>query len=252
MKTKLIIIYLILNCSQLFAQHARFITEGTIEYTKRVNIYAAIKQQMGGNPSDFSLQAYDLYKRDYPQFLQFGATLTFSKGKTLYTPAIPDGTVSNDGNPLGTPGNIIYTDLPAASSIMQKEFLGQLLLIKDSTRKINWKITDETRDIAGYPCRRANALIMDSIYVVAFYTERIRVNGGPESFTGLPGMILELAIPHENVTWLATKVTDAQVPESTLVPPKKGKQMERAQFYKLIKDTYKSSNYKYFLKILML
>ncbi len=47
---------------------------------------------------------------------------------------------------------------------------------------------------------------MDSIYVVAFYTDEILTTGGPESFTGLPGMILGIAIPHEHVSWFATKV----------------------------------------------
>ena len=90
-------------------------------------------------------------------------------------------------------------------------------------RLITWKITDETREIAGYQCRRANAIIMDSVYVVAFYTDQIAVSGGPESFTGLPGMILGLALPHDNVTWFATKVTEMLVPEKDLAPPTKGK-----------------------------
>jgi GLPGLI family protein len=48
--------------------------------------------------------------------------------------------------------------------------------------------------IAGFNCRRANAMIMDSIYVVAFYTDEILTTGGPESFSGLPGMILGVAL----------------------------------------------------------
>jgi GLPGLI family protein len=64
---------------------------------------------------------------------------------------------------------------------------------------------------------------MDSIYVVAFYTDEIPLPGGPESFTGLPGMILGVALPHDNVTWFATKVTDTIVPETSLKVPAKGK-----------------------------
>jgi GLPGLI family protein len=96
-------------------------------------------------------------------------------------------------------------------------------LVRDTARRINWKITDETREIAGYMCRRANAIVMDSIYVVAFYSDEIPVSGGPESFSGLPGMILGLALPHENVTWFATKVTDLPVAEAALKVPAKGK-----------------------------
>lgn len=54
-------------------------------------------------------------------------------------------------------------------------------------------------------------------------TDEIPVTGGPELFNGLPGMILGVALPHENVTWFATKVEDIPVDEKALTPPKKGK-----------------------------
>ena len=109
---------------------------------------------------------------------------------------------------LVSQNNTIFTDLQTKTSIDQKMVFEDFFLVKDSTRKIKWKITDETREIAGFTCRRANAIVMDSIYVVAFYTEKIPISGGPESFSGLPGMILGLALPHENITWFATKVTE--------------------------------------------
>ena len=49
--------------------------------------------------------------------------------------------------------------------------------------------------------------MLDSIYIVAFFAEKKSVSGGPESFSGLPGMILELALPHDNIIWRATKVS---------------------------------------------
>jgi GLPGLI family protein len=91
-------------------------------------------------------------------------------------------------------------------------------------------LTDETRTIAGFSCRRANALIMDSIYVVAFYTDEILTTGGPESFSGLPGMILGIALPHQHVTWFATKVEAVSVNDAQLVPPQKGKKTDNAGF----------------------
>ena len=93
----------------------------------------------------------------------------------------------------------------------QKTVFEQTFLVEDTLRRIKWKITDETRPIAGFNCRRANALIMDSICVVAFYTDEILTTGGPESFSGLPGMILGIALPHEHITWFATKVEDLRV-----------------------------------------
>ncbi len=142
--------------------------------------------------------------------------------------------------PMSQQFNTTYTDINTSTKLSQKKVFEETFLVKDSTAKIKWKITGETRDILGYTCRRANGLILDSIYVVAFYTDQIPVVGGPESFTGLPGMILQVALPHENVSWIATKVTDVTVPAATIVPPKKGKPVTKEQFQATLKSAMKN------------
>lgn len=210
----------------VFAQYARFPVAGTVEYEKSINMYAILKRQVDQSKAGFLAQAFESYKKNQPQFKKVKSTLSFAGNKTLFTPIKNTETGTNNffGNePAAEQNNIIYTDLATSGSITQKSVFEETFLVKDSVRKINWKITDETRDIAGYPCRRANAIILDSIYVVAFYTDKIPVSGGPESFTGLPGLILAVALPHENITWFATSVADKPVPANTITPPKKGK-----------------------------
>ena len=143
-------------------------------------------------------------------------------------------------DPAAEQNNIIYTDLSTSESISQKSVFEETFLLKDSVRKINWKITDETRNIAGYACRRANALVLDSIYVVAFYTDQIPVSGGPESFTGLPGLILGVALPRENITWFATMVKDAPIPATAVTPPKKGKATNYKDLVATLQNVMKS------------
>jgi GLPGLI family protein len=207
------------------AQYARFPTAGTVEYEKSVNMYALLKKRTEKDKGGFMTQIYESYKKTQPQFKKLKSTLSFTGGKTLFKPDQSSDTNSGffGNEPAAGQPNIIFTDLIAGQSVTQKSVFEETFLVKDSVRKINWKITSEVRDIAGYSCRRANALVMDSIYVVAFYTDKIPVSGGPESFTGLPGMILGLALPHENITWFATKVTDAPVAATAVTPPKKGK-----------------------------
>jgi GLPGLI family protein len=135
---------------------------------------------------------------------------------------------------------VIYADLDNEKGVSQKKVFEEVFLVQDSLRKIKWKITDETRTIAGFSCRRANALIMDSIYVVAFYTDEILTSGGPESFNGLPGMILEVALPHQHITWSATKVEAVNIPEVQVAPPVKGKKTSNPALLATIQQSLKN------------
>jgi GLPGLI family protein len=114
-----------------------------------------------------------------------------------------------------------------------------MYVVSDSVRKIEWRITPEIRKIAGFDCRKAVAKIMDSIIVIAFYTDEIIPSGGPETFTGLPGMILGLAIPRLHTTWYATKLQTIEVTDKDFIMPKKGRKMTGAGYYKQITDLIK-------------
>ena len=236
------LICLLLLSSKLFAQHAHFTTSGTIEFERKTNMYAIIPRMINKDNEAWFTPLYDAYKKSQPQFLVAKSTLSFANGKTLFTPAEEEITTGGGyfaNSPIATQNNTIYSDLEAKTGIFQKKVFGELFLVKDSTRRIKWKITDETREISGYTCRRANAIMMDSIYVVAFYTTDIPVSGGPESFNGLPGMILGVALPHENITWFATKVTDMTLAPNVVAPPKKGKPMDGKGFRDKVQSAFK-------------
>lgn len=227
MKTKLILLAFLFTgfSTTLSAQNARFATEGVIEFDRNTNMYAVLQKQVNNNNSSYLSQIIDEYKKKQPQFKILKSTLTFSKGKTLFSP-LEDTTPPIQWfgeSPEITQINTIYTDLNTKEKVTRKKVYEETFVVKDTARTINWKITGETREIAGYMCRRANAVIMDSVYVVAFYTDEIPVSGGPESFNGLPGMILGVALPHDNVTWFARIVNDRPVEAKVLVPPTKGK-----------------------------
>lgn len=239
MKIKLIIIFLLMG-SVSFAQGTRFTMAGVVDFEKKINAYAIMQKKITKDNESFYAPFLEDYKKKHPQFATYKSSLTFSGNKTLYKPAAEEEEADGFGM-LGGQGqpNTIFTDVLAKNSVTQKAVFEQLFLVKDSTRKINWKLTSETREIAGYNCRRANAIILDSIYVVAFYADQIPVSGGPESFTGLPGMILGVALPHENVTWFATKVTDVTIPESDLKVPVKGKPVNNKQLRTILDGAMK-------------
>jgi GLPGLI family protein len=249
MKTVIVAFFIcMLTSVVLLGQNAHFASSGVVEYEKTINMFAMLKKQINKDNESFYQPIYDQYVKNQPQFKKLKSTLSFADNKTLFTPIADE---SSSGNFFGNTAivnqnNTIFTDLISGTFIGQKLVFEDAFLVRDSTRKIKWKITDETREIAGFSCRRANALVLDSIYVVAFYTDQIPISGGPESFTGLPGMILGVALPHENITWFATKVTDAPVETKALAPPKKGKPVTTKELIKTLGDATKNwGPYKY-------
>jgi GLPGLI family protein len=228
------VLSLLVGFSGLKAQNVRFTPAGVIEFEKSINMYALLKKAADKSTNSYYREAYDSYKKNNPQFKVLQSTLTFSNDKTLFTPIAPAETSRGFfSDPMGEQNSTVYTDLANGMLSAQKKVYEETFLLKDSLRKINWKLTSEVRTIAGYECRRANAVILDSIYVVAFYTDKIPVSGGPESFNGLPGMILGVALPHENITWFAKTVTDKSIPATELKVPAKGKAVD----YKTLKTT---------------
>lgn len=215
----------------LNAQNTIFLSQGRIEFERKINLYAQIGDDEDG-------EWKELMKKTMPQFKISYFNLEFGNNKTLYRP----GRENTDNNKLWrqpAEDNVIFTNLEKSQSTSQKNVFEQTFLVQDSTRNIQWKITNETRNIAGLDCRRANAIIMDSIYVVAFYTDAITTSGGPESFSGLPGMILGVAIPHEHITWFATKVYTEKIPDTELIAPTKGKKVNNASLKTTIQDAIK-------------
>lgn len=214
------------------AQNTIFLSHGKIEYERRINVFAQI-----GNDDD---QWSEFRKKLSNHFKTSYFDLVFTKDKSLYRP----GRESSDRELFNfwqapAQDNIVYSDLENDRAISEKNVFEQAFLVQDSLRQIRWKITDETRNIAGFNCRRANAIIMDSIYVVAFYTDEILTGSGPESFTGLPGMILGVSLPHQHISWFATKVEAIPVAENQVAPPAKGKKVNNTTLSETIRPSLK-------------
>ena len=154
-----------------------------------------------------------------PQFKTGYYLYTFADNKSIFKfdhwpPAlkIPDYLKRNDEE------NIWYFDHAKNKFAMQKEVYGSSFITEDSIRTINWKITNESRVIEGFNCRKAEGIINDSVYVFAFYTDEITISGGPCSLSGLPGMILGVTIPRMYTSWIATKVMVNNVPVNNIKP----------------------------------
>lgn len=119
--------------------------------------------------------------------------------------------------------NKVYTNFKTGKIMAQKNVYENDYLVEEPIPIFKWRIVDEMRNIAGYPCRKAVTRICDSVVVVAYYCDQIMVSGGPEGFNGLPGMILGLAVPRLYTTWFATNVELLPQEVTAFKPIKKSK-----------------------------
>jgi GLPGLI family protein len=226
---------LYLFCMLLFAgagiaQDAKFITYGRIEYEKRTNQHALLEEENIWE---------EMMKDVYPKFAVTYFDLVFDSTRSLYkTGRDPENKMIHWG--LSYITNTFYRDNSKQSFVHQKNIFGTEFLITDSLPVLEWKITNEPRTIAGFECRKAVSRINDSIVVIAFYTDEIIPASGPESFGGLPGMILGLAIPRMHTTWYATKLELVPASNKELAAPAGGKKFNaagfRAQMNEIIAD----------------
>ncbi len=213
----------------LFAQQ-NFIPRGKITFEKKVNMVRTFEENEWMN-DDFKdkMQKYQTSLWDY----------SFNQTHSLYKQA-PRNMSSNSMFffDSGSATAQLYTDFDNNNRVLNKNISGVNYLLKDTIPKLEWKIQQDVRIIAGYEARKATAIFNDTVTVVAFYTDQILAQGGPEGFTGLPGMILGLAIPRYFTTWFATKVEI--VPETALniVVPSKGEKAETERDYKKMVDVY--------------
>jgi len=124
------------------------------------------------------------------------------------------------------------------------ETLDKKYIIEDELPKYKWKILNEIKEVSGYLCMKAETYDPIKKQVIhAWFTDAIPVQAGPEGFTGLPGMILEININDGCVLIQATEVTIAEDKMVIPVPKKvKGKKIDREKFNamleKFIADSY--------------
>jgi GLPGLI family protein len=192
----------------------QFISSGKIVFESKLNLSKEWENR---------IWLFQDKKKNIPKYHTTLHNLYFTKDKTLYdknpdTESAPyyDDDVNVD--------DIIYSDLKNGVFVKRQAVFEETFLLSDSIRKIDWEMTNEVRNIAGFTCHKATAIILDSIYVIAFYADEILTTGGPLSYGNLPGMILGIAIPRMNLTIFATKLELMEpTPEKIKLPAAKSK-----------------------------
>ena len=218
-------------CIGMNAFSQQFISKGKIEFERKVNMHKQF-----GEDNEFTEEL----KKKIQQFDVTYFNLFFNPNESIYKPGKEVGeNKPNFWGPGPAQDNIVYNNFNTKQFTSQKQVFETQYLIQDTLRKINWKLTNDTRKIAGFNCRKATGIMMDSVYIFAFYTDEILVSGGPEGFNGLPGMILGIAIPRISTTWFATKLELIEATPKDMVIPTKGRKTNIAALTKSLEGSLK-------------
>lgn len=161
--------------------------------------------------------------------------LEYSEGISMYQrdKNAKDFKYKSESTTIGENGKQVNSTIIADQKITPffyyKEFANNLMLFKLTNANINfdgkdtlinwnWKITQETKIIKGYKCKKAVSKNFNSL-VTAWFTEEIPIKAGPEKYDGLPGLIVHLQnlgqeFTAEKIEILENKTTIARPKQS--------------------------------------
>lgn len=223
MKTKITYILLFLVMALCASSQ---ITYGKITYERKTNLHKRFKHW-----EDVKEWIKESEKVKIDEFeLYFNDTVSYF---------VPIESEYREQYDWATNKNITYQYFNQDVKVTYKKIWGEEFVLKDSIFKRQWKITDNQRNIAGYNCRKAIWVENDSSKIYAWYTNELIPSTGPESFNGLPGVILGLATEDGGTVYFAKKVEVVKPTAAVFVLPKtKKKSIKTDEFKKQLVKEY--------------
>ncbi|GAA5032095.1 GLPGLI family protein [Marivirga lumbricoides] len=157
-------------------------------------------------------------------------------------------------------GGFLYKNIAEKRYERQEDLMGKSFIIKDSLPVYEWQLTNERKQIGAYNCQKAiyskitevkkfstemeeMEVSIDTIKTEAWFTMDIPVSNGPESYYGLPGLILEVKTGKRVV--ICTKIVLNPKEEVDIEKPKKGKVMDSKSFHQLSEEKMKEMMKRY-------
>ena len=224
------------------------VKEGKIIYervmqlpTRMMNVDPAIAAQIPKSRTD----QYELLFGNNQSLLQFLPNInnedqsTFSGGGGTVVLRFAGG--NND---------IVFHNFTSQTKVEQREVFDRSFLVTDSIRKLNWKLTEESKTILNYKVQKATSTRIgtrprmtmengqmkreefpDTAKIIAWFTTDIPVPAGPDFQGQLPGAILEVDIDNGQTVYRAIEVS-GKVSLNKIKEPKDGKKLTAAEFTK--------------------
>lgn len=248
-KKFLLFTIVLLSLTSSFAQ----VKEGKLIFERKVNMYRMITDpEMRARIPEFRVDKFELLFNEQASMF-----------KTIPDEDAPDPFANSGGGGerggmrfnFRMPETATYTDISNQMQYESRSFFEKDFLIVDSLKPIQWKLSDETKTIAKFVCKKATAMIIPQQMnmrfggggrnrnnadtaapakpkeeeIVVWYTESIPLSIGPDAYAGLPGAILEVNTGNGTNVITAMEYT-AKYASKDLKQPNKGEKMNRAQF----------------------
>ncbi|PBQ30668.1 hypothetical protein CNR22_02390 [Sphingobacteriaceae bacterium] len=203
-----LILLLFLTCAGLGLKGQ--INSAKITFERKTNLYKKFKKS---NDIQRWIKEEEKIKIDYFELYITDSCSVFK----------PQETELRENLSWATAKNTVYQYPNQDKRYLIKTMWGEELHLTDSIFKREWQITQSSRKIAGYMCRKAIWQANDSTRIYAWFSYDIIASTGPESFNGLPGTILGLATEDGGIVYFAKKVEILKPEASVFIPPKKKK-----------------------------
>jgi len=241
--------------------------EGVISYEKKINLWKRVPEDRRSYVPEFRTTKHNLFFTDstslYKTIKEEEEMNPFGGGE--------GGGMRMMASMMGLNADV-YKTYNQGLSITAQEQAGKNFLIIDTIKKLPWKITNETKLILGYNCRKATLKQkMGSLFgmpnnprnqekreestpgsasdtakrngnrwnkemdIEAWYAEKIIAPVGPDAFGQLPGAVLAIDIDNGFMVYTATEVKK-EFPSKELKEPKKGKKVTREEYNKMIME----------------
>lgn len=232
------------------------VKQGVVTYERKTDMYRVIQDEQ--------------MRAMMPQFRTSRHQLLFSDSVSLYRllpeDEAPDPFAGGNGGirmvfrGAGSDGGDLYKNFGQARSVQANETAGKNYLIIDTIQQQPWKLDNETKQIMGHTCHKATRKIMQGgairtismgsgnaasdttnrpkpreVDVVAWYADDMISPAGPDTYGLLPGVILQLDVDKGATVYNATDIKTSVDPKD-LKEPKKGKQVSRQEYQKIMAD----------------
>ena len=212
--------------------------QGEIHYEDKFNIHKSLPAEMEG------------MKENIPEFRVSNHILLFTNEEVLYKPKEKTEEEKTEeqeyrSNRRGghmmrwargsKSSNSVYTDIANNSTLSSEDLFGKMFLVNGTTKSFDWKVTGKQKQVGSYLCMEA--VHSDSLQTIeVWFTPMIPVHAGPNSYAGLPGMILHVDINEGERLLTAIDVKLKALEEGSIVQPTEGKPINEEDFNALKKE----------------